>query len=272
MTDRNRHNLLDRARRVRERWPVAHAPVHLGMPELVATGGGGGGATPAVVTGHGDPWAPDPEHPENDPPGAEAGRIYEHRAAIISGSPPFGLTYARSSLAFYSLQPHGWFHPGAIVELVQVGGAWVAACRAFYGLVSKRAPVGTSVAQGLVEVVPFDGNPGLAYSSPGSLTQFSNSPVYRVATFPGSELFAGEPVLCLYVGAGGIAPVNHDADWVAINMPNLFGDPSDGDYANAPPPPASLCVVSDPDLPVATPTDDAFTSDDPAIAEAPEPE
>ena len=228
--------------------------------------GGGGGSMQIVVTDHGMPYVSTlPEMP--DPPGAEVDRIYSHIGRVIQGTAPFGLKYGLEDVEFYPLQRHGWFHPGAIFSIFQLGGVWVADCRNFYGIVTKSAPVGTSVPRGTVEVEPFDGNPGLVYSNPESLTRFPSSRLYRACTFPGTELQVGEPVLCAYVGAGGISPNNHDADWLATNMPNLFGDPNATDYANAEPPIPSLCITTDPDLPVAAPIDDAITSDEPVIPE-----
>lgn len=219
--------------------------------------------TMAVVVGHGEPM-PDPPVP----PTAEIGRIYSHLAREITGTPPFALTASGTDMVFYSLQGHGWFHPGAVVELFQIGGVWVSKCEQFFGVVSKRAPQGTSVPMGTVEVVPIDGNPGLIYSNPSAIVRYDTSPVRRACTFPGAELFVGEPVLCMYVGAGGVTPENYDADWLAINMPNLFGSPSDGDYANAPPTPDNVCATSDPALPVTAPVDDAFVEDEPVIPTA----
>ena len=235
--------------------------------------GGGGGKKLALVVGH----APAVGTPPN-PPGAESGRVYGHIARLISGVPagvPLAnpesdppnppLSYGLDDVVFYSVQPHGWFHPGAVVELALQGGVWVAVCQRFYGIVTRAAPVGgPSVARGTVEVVPFDGNPGMVYASPGSITKFLGSELRRAATFPGTELAIGEPVVCVYVGSGGISPANHDADWLALNMPNLFGAPDAADYANAPPAPENVCAVTDPELPVPAPVDDAL-SDDPVI-------
>jgi len=242
---------------------------------VIRFGGAAGGSderVTALVVGHGAPVGDPP-----NPPGAEVGRIYTHVARAISGVPagvPLAdpevdppnppLTYGIDDIIFYPLQPHGWFHPGAVVELFRQGGMWVARCDRFYGIVTKAAPVGMSVPRGTVEVVPFDGNPGLVYSSPASITTFPGSELRRAATFPGCELYVGEPVVCLYVGCGA----SHDADWLALNMPNLFGDPDASDYANAAPPAESLCVVTDDSLPVDPPTDDSGFGDEPEIEEA----
>ena len=250
-----------------ERMP-AHGPRDRTRQPVGGGGGGGGVGKAVIVVGHGTPYvsaAPDP-----DPPGVEIGRIYSHIGRAIQGTLVNGLAYGLADVEFYSAQPGGWFHPGQIVHLFNSN---TAACPGFFGKVIQSQQV--AAPWGEVAVAPFDGHIGNVYANPASITIYDDPAtvgtgvVQRAASFIGTHLLPGEPVFCVPssgLDAGGI-PAVYTPGWLAFNMPNLFGHPSDIDYANQEPSGTLLCGLTDPDIPVPPPIDDVL-ADLPDIGEA----
>jgi len=219
----------------------------------------------AIVTAHEKYVA---AAPPPDPPSARVGAIYRHVAKPIVAADHVNTYYGSDEYRFSAIQPGGFFHLGQLVTIFELGagsGIYKANCPGFFGKVSRADAEGPAGGPwGLVEVTPFDGEPGKFYATPAALTFFDNvttvgdARVWKAQTFIGTEPLIGSPVWCQPIGGFENGTGVYVPQWLAWAVPNLFGHPTDADYANKEPTDNLNCPETDPKIPVAKPTRDTL--------------
>lgn len=244
----------------------------IGWHVLGAPGTSGPGGFVGVVTSHGTPYTVDADGVDVPTDHPLYNRVLTHHAAKVTSFSPTGYTYnADDTAEFSAMQLGGWFHAGQLVTVWEMQpDVFKADCRGFCAIVDAVAPVGDpsgtppTLPRGLIDVVPVDGDPGFVPENMLQLTIFDGatsngdpSPghgpdgtVPQVATWPGTELTYGELVWVTYIGQLA-------RRWIAVWAPDLFGNPTAGDYYNAEPPVGHGCSTEDP-YPATTPTDDTL--------------